>query len=68
MTTILSSDYRYFKPGYVTRHHKFGFRKERLSKTYGFPMSMTETEMTKSAGYKRIYDGGLFKYVWRKPS
>ena len=26
---------------------------------------MTELEMTKSLGYDRIWDCGLFKYVWR---
>ena len=27
---------------------------------------MTELEMTKALGYDRIWDCGLFKYVWRK--
>ena len=27
---------------------------------------MTENEMTKSLGYDKIWDCGLFKYVWRK--
>lgn len=62
----LSSDYRYFMPGKVDRFHKFAFRKEKLSRKFGFPMTMTEREMTERAGYKRIYDGGLFKYVWQR--
>jgi hypothetical protein len=37
-----------------------------LNKKYGFPMTMTELEMTKELGYDRIWDCGLFKYVWRK--
>ena len=27
---------------------------------------MTELEMTRELGYYRIWDCGLFKYVWRK--
>lgn len=36
-----------------------------LNKKYEFPMTMTEAEMTKELGYDRIWDCGLFKYVWR---
>ena len=28
---------------------------------------MTETEMAKALGYDRIWDCGLFKYVWKSP-
>lgn len=48
------------------RKHKFGFRKQLLHKKYGFSMAMTELEMAKELGYYRIWDCGLFKYVWRK--
>lgn len=27
---------------------------------------MTETEMVQSLGYDRIWDCGLFKYIWHK--
>ena len=37
-----------------------------LHKKYDFPMTMTELEMAKELGYDRIWDCGLFKYVWRK--
>lgn len=47
------------------RFHKFGFRKQILHKKYGFPLSMTETEMVKELGYDRVWDCGLLKYVWR---
>ena len=47
--------------------HKFGFRKKILHKKYGLPLSMTENEMTKTLGYYRIWDCGLFKYVWTNP-
>ena len=37
-----------------------------MSKKYNFPLNQTEKEMTKTLGYYRIYDCGLFKYVWTK--
>lgn len=58
-------EYRYIN-GDGLRHHKFGFRKQTLSKKYGFPLSMTESEMTESLGYKKIWDCGLIRYVWTK--
>lgn len=59
-------DYRYYKTseGYV-RWHKFNFRKQTLHKKYGFPLSMTETEMTTKLGYYKVWDCGLIKYVWK---
>lgn len=38
--------------------------KKMLSKKYGFPLTMTETEMARELGYDRIWDCGLIKYVW----
>lgn len=66
----LKPDYRYYneKVDKYTRFHKFNFRKQILHKKYGFPLSMTETQMVKELGYGRIWDCGLFKYVWRKES
>lgn len=58
-------EYRYIT-GDGLRHHKFGFRKQTLSKKYGFPLSMTESEMTEALGYKKIWDCGLIRYVWTK--
>lgn len=60
---ILAPDYRYTN-GHAQRLHKFGFRKNKLSKKYGLPLSMTETEMTQKLGWTRIWDCGLIKYVW----
>lgn len=57
-------DYRYIKPKFVKRYHKFGFRKKTLYNKYGLPLSMTESEMVKELGYDRIWDCGLIKYVW----
>ena len=61
-------EYRYIKNGEKIRHHKFGFRKQSLSKKYGLDINLTETEMTKKLGYDRIWDCGLIKYVYINPS
>lgn len=65
---ILKPEYRYYNPQVdkYKRFHKFGFRKAILHKKYGLPMTMTELEMAKELGYDRIWDCGLFKYVWKK--
>lgn len=65
----LKPDYRYYNEHIdkLERFHKFNFRKQILHKKYGLPLEMTETEMVKKLGYDRIWDCGLFKYVWRKP-
>ena len=42
------------------------FKKDKLSKKYGLPMTMTELEMANAIGYGRIWDCGLFKYIWKK--
>ena len=60
---ILEPNYSYTN-GHGDRFHKFGFRKQILSKKYGFPLTMTETEMVKELGYDRIWDCGLIRYVW----
>lgn len=60
-------DYKYFNPtDGIKRQHKFGFRKQKLSKLYNLPLTMTETEMTEKLGYTKIYDCGLIRYVWKK--
>ena len=65
---VLRPEYRYYnhKVDKYKRFHKFGFRKQTLHNKYGLPMHMTETEMATALGYVRIWDCGLFKYVWRK--
>lgn len=60
---ILKPDYHYTN-GHGKRLHKFGFRKGVLHKKYGFPLSMTETEMTKKLGFYKIWDCGLVRYVY----
>jgi hypothetical protein len=61
-------DYRYYneKVDKYKRIHKMSMCKSILHKKYDFPMTMTELEMAKELGYDRIWDCGLFKYVWRK--
>lgn len=60
-------NYRYYnaKVDRYRRFHKFGFRKQILSKKYGFPLTMTESQMTEALGYKKIWDCGLIRYVWK---
>ena len=68
LVKVLPPDYRYYneRVDKFARFHKFGFRKSTLSRKYGFPMEMTELEMVRSIGYDRIWDCGLFKYVWSR--
>lgn len=63
----LRPDYKYYNEDVdkFQRFHKFGFRKQILHKRYNLPLTMTETQMVKELGYDRIWDCGLFKYVWR---
>lgn len=63
---ILRPDYRYFMNGKKERLHKFGFRKSILAKKYSLSCELTETQMTDKIGAKKIWDCGLFKYVWTK--
>ena len=60
-------DYKYYndRVDKYKRFHKMSFNKKKLSKMYGFPLTMTEKEMTKELGFDRIWDCGLFKYVWK---
>ena len=67
---VLKSDYDYIVDG-KTRFHKFNFRKQTLLKKYpdsGLTEDMTEYEMTQKLGFYRIWDCGLFKYVWENKS
>lgn len=57
-------DYRYVVGN--ERKHKFGFRKQILSKKFGLPLTMTESEMCDKLGFDKIYDCGLLKYVWKR--
>ena len=67
LVSITKPDYRYYnnKIDKFKRFHKFSLNKNKLSKLYGFPLTMTEKEMAIEAGFDRIWDCGLFKYVWK---
>lgn len=65
---VTPPDYRYTRvpTDYI---HKFQFRKERLMKMFpdaGLTMDMTELEMTQKLGFYRIWDCGLYRYVYKK--
>ena len=68
LDSVTRPDYRYYneKVNKFKRIHKMTMSKTRLHTKYGLSMDMTELEMAKSLGYDRIWDCGLFKYVWRK--
>ena len=63
---ILKPDYKYVIDGNYKRIHKFNFRKQLLHKKYGFDLSMTENEMSEKLKAYKIWDCGLYKYVWKK--
>lgn len=65
---INGPDYKYYneKVSRYERVNKRQFSKTNLIKKYGFPETMTESQMTKELGYDRIWDCGLVKYVWRR--
>jgi hypothetical protein len=59
----LPPDYRYFKTSTEhPRFHKFGFRIRVLAKKYGIPVT-TEWQMARDAGFDRIWDCGLERWV-----
>lgn len=68
LENITRPDYRYYneKTDRYKRLHKMSMSKRILHKKYGYPMTMTELEMARDLGYDRIWDCGLFKYVWKK--
>lgn len=63
---ILKPDYKYVMNGSYERIHKFNFRKNIIHKKYGLPLEMTESKMAEAIGAYKIWDCGLYKYVWKK--
>ena len=62
----LKPDYEYIlNTNTKKRFHKFNIRKHLLHRKYGLSLSMTETEMVKKLGYNKIWNCGLFKYIWK---
>ncbi len=68
LDSITRPDYTYYNCSVerYKRFHKMSMTKTILSKKYDLPMTMTEWEMARSLGYDRIWNCGLFKYVWRR--
>ena len=61
---VTPPDYRYFKKGYdFPRIHKFNMRRAALIKKYGCDPAQSEWQMAQSAGFDRIWDCGLEKWV-----
>lgn len=63
LVETLAPDYRYVVRS--QRVHKFNFRKQIIAKEHNFPLIMTEKEMVEQLGYYRIWDCGLYKYIWK---
>lgn len=63
---ILKPDYRYVDTQNPNeRIHKFNLRKRTIHQKYNLPMSMRESEMVKKIGYSKIWDCGLYRYIWK---
>ena len=63
---VLKPEYRYVNSSHPTdRMHKFNFRKKILAKKYGVDEKQTETKLTESLGFYKIWDCGLLKYIWK---
>jgi hypothetical protein len=63
----LNPDYEYIlKSNPTNRLHKFNFRKQLLNKKYNLSLDLSETEMVKELGYVKIWNCGLFKFIWKK--
>ena len=51
------------------RIHKTNFRKNKIKERYKIDIEgKTEKELTESLGYHRIYDCGLKRFIWTRPS
>ena len=67
LVKILKPDYKYVTKG--KRISKSKFKKQILLKkypNYGLTENMAEHEMAQKLGFYRIWDSGLYKYVWEK--
>lgn len=64
--STLKPDYKYVLNGSYKRIHKFNFRKQILHNKYGLPLELTENEMAEKIGAYKIWDCGLYKYIWVK--
>lgn len=59
-------DYYYVRPGEQKRHRKGNFTRDRLARSGSFDPNLTERENMQRAGWRRIYDCGKTRWVWRR--
>ena len=57
--SITVPNYWYFKPNEMRRYHRYGLRKPAES-------LLIERELRYQEGWRRIYDCGSIKYIWRE--
>lgn len=63
LVSVSPPNYWYFKNGYYTRYHRFGFRKQVLaSRLSNFDSNLTEWGNMQRDGYNKIWDCGNLKY------
>lgn len=69
LDSVTKPDYYYCDKNYRSRLNKRMFRKDKLIREYPNEVdrSMTESQMTKKLGFRRIWNCGLFKYIWLNP-
>ena len=61
-----SPGYHYAIDDGCERIRREQFKKDNLSKKYNLSKELSEMEMAKQIGYGRIWDCGLFKYMWKR--
>ena len=67
LDSILKPDYRYVdKTNPTKRIHKFNLRKKEVYRKYKLPITLTESEMVEKLNLCKIWDCGLYKYIWKK--
>jgi hypothetical protein len=60
-----SPNYWYFFGNDCTRHHRFAFRKDQLSKLLStYNADLTEWQNMQANGFDRIWDCGNMRYIW----
>ena len=67
LSEVLEPDYHYiYTNNPQKRIHKFNLRKKTLHVKYNLNLDLTESQMVKEVGFSKIWDCGLYKYVWKK--
>lgn len=70
LVDTLRPDYKYYneKIHGNKRVHKMSLSKKAMIKKYNMDERLTEWEMARLLGYDRIWDCGMFKYMWKRPT